>query len=179
MKKILIVVDYQNDFVDGALGFSGAELLDEGIAKKINSYPEGSVYYTLDTHTADYLNTREGKNLPIEHCIRQSHGWQVYGKTKAALEKINATAIEKRSFGINPSDKDVFSAFPRDVDEIELVGLVSNICVISNAVVMQSIYPEARITVDASLTGSFDKELNKKALDVMKGLQINVINYPE
>lgn len=176
MKKILFVIDYQKDFVCGALGFNGAELLDEGIAKKIQSYEPGCVFYTLDTHSQDYLHTREGKNLPVEHCIKGSEGWEVYNNTAIALKNSNAVAIEKHTFAIDSRDPDTINALPQSADEIELVGLVSNICVLSNAVALQTIYPEAKITVDASLTGSFDKEMNKKALDIMRGLQVNIIN---
>jgi len=174
MNKLLVVVDYQKDFVDGSLGFPGAETLDEGIARKVLSH-EGPVVYTLDTHPEEYLNTREGKALPVEHCIRRTDGWQVYGKTKEALQKIDAIEIEKKSFGISPGA--VGSLFVLEpVDEIELVGLVTNICVVSNAVIFQAAFPEAQIVVDASLCASFDPVLHEKTLDVLEGLQVKVIN---
>ncbi len=175
MKKILFVIDYQNDFVDGALGFEGAEKLDPGIAQKIREYGEGNVWYTLDTHYEDYLMTREGKNLPVTHCIKGSSGWQVYGETANALKEVNAVCIEKLSFGIDTSKEEVNSLLPENADEIELVGLVSNICVISNAVVLQSRYPGATIIVNSALTDSFDKPLNKATMNVLRGLQTKVI----
>ena len=174
MKKILVVVDYQRDFVDGALGFEGAELLDEGIATKVREYGAGSVFYTLDTHEADYLSTREGKNLPIEHCIKGSEGWKPYGRTAEALKEVGAVMLEKRSFGLDISRSDVSALLPEAVDEVELVGLVSSICVISNAVIFQTKYPEASVTVDSALTDGADKELHAAALKVMAGLQVNV-----
>ena len=175
MKKILVVIDYQNDFVDGALGFDGAEKLDEPIAEKIRSYGKGNVFYTLDTHYDNYLETREGKNLPVVHCIKNTPGWDVYGKTKQALNDVSAVGFCKDSFGLYITD-DVNDKLPESVNEIEFVGLVSNICVISNAVVFQTRYPEAKIIVDAALTDSFDKKLNESVLDVLEGLQVKVIN---
>lgn len=175
MKKILLVVDYQVDFVSGALGFAGAELLDRPIAEKIKEYGNGNVFYTLDTHFDNYLDTKEGKNLPVPHCIKGTAGWEVYGETKQALFDADAVCIEKRSFGIDLTDE-TLSKLPRAVDSVEIVGLVSNICVISNAVILNTLYSDAEITVDAALTASFDDMLNKEALDVMSGLQINVIN---
>ena len=174
MSKLLVVVDYQNDFVDGSLGFPGAEKLDEGIAEKVLTH-QGPVIYTLDTHPAEYLNTREGKALPVEHCIRKSEGWEPYGKTKEALDKVNATAVEKKSFGISPKTIESMD-LPESFDEIELAGLVTNICVISNAVIFQAAYPEAQIVVDASLCASFDPVLHDKTLDVLAGLQVKIIN---
>lgn len=174
MNRILVVVDYQADFVDGALGFKGAELLDEPISQKIREYGEGHVFYTLDTHFSDYLSTREGKNLPIEHCIKGTPGWLPYGKTADALKAVNAVALEKRSFGLDISDPSINAILPERVDEIELVGLVSSICVISNAVIFQTKYPEARVTVCSKLTAGADEELHAAALKVMAGFQVNV-----
>ena len=155
MNRYLFVIDYQNDFVDGALGFPGAEKLDEKIAAKVRAYGKGNVLFTRDTHVENYMDTREGKNLPVKHCIKGSFGWEVYGETAKALSEVEA---------------------PESADEIELVGLVSNICVVSNAVVLQSKYPEATIIVDAACTDSFDKSLNEKVLDVLAGFQVKVTN---
>lgn len=174
MEKYLFVIDYQNDFVDGTLGFAGAEKLDERIVAKIKEYGKGRVFYTRDTHFEDYLETREGKNLPVVHCIKDTFGWEVYGKTKQALEEVDAVAIDKLVFGMDISDPKIASVLPKEADEIELVGLVSNICVISNAVVLQTKYPDATIKVDAACTDSFDKALNEKVLDVLSGLQVKV-----
>ena len=176
MERYLFVIDYQNDFVDGALGFPGAEKLDGRIASKVRAYGPGRVLFTRDTHFENYLQTREGRNLPVVHCVRGSHGWQVYGDTARALEEVGAKAIDKLSFGMDISDPATAAVLPAQADEIELVGLVSNICVVSNAVALQSRYPEAKILVDASCTDSFDKGLHSKVLDVMEGFQVNVTN---
>ena len=176
MNRYLFVIDYQKDFVDGALGFPGAEKLDEGIAAKVRTYGKGHVLFTRDTHFENYLNTREGKNLPVVHCIQGTPGWECYGETARALAEVEAPAIDKLAFGMDITDPATTAVLPEQADEIELVGLVSNICVVSNAVVLQSRYPEATITVDAACTASFDKGLNDKVLDVLQGLQVKVIN---
>ena len=175
MERYLFVIDYQNDFVDGALGFPGAEKLDGPIAAKIRAYGPGKVLFTRDTHFDNYLQTREGKNLPVPHCIKGSHGWQVYGETAKALEEVGAKGIDKLVFGMDVTDPATAAVLPEKADEIELVGLVSNICVVSNAVVLQSKYPEATIIVDAACTDSFDKALHEKVLDVLAGFQVKVI----
>lgn len=176
MAGYLFVIDYQNDFVDGALGFPGAEKLDGKIAEKVRAYGKGRVYFTRDTHFDNYLETREGKNLPVVHCIKGSFGWQVYGETAKALEEVEAVGIDKRVFGMDVTDPATAFVLPASAEEIELVGLVSNICVVSNAVVLQSRYPEATIRVDARCTDSFDKGLHEKVLDVLEGLQVKVVN---
>ncbi len=174
MKRYLFVIDYQNDFVDGALGFPGAEKLDAPIAEKVRAYGKGHVLFTRDTHFENYLQTREGRNLPVVHCIKDTPGWQVYGETAKALAEVEAPAIDKLSFGLDVTA--AADVLPEEADEIELVGLVSNICVVSNAVVLQSRYPEAAILVDAACTDSFDKALHEKVLDVLAGFQVKVVN---
>ena len=176
MNRYLFVIDYQNDFVDGALGFAGAEKLDEKIAAKVRAYGKGHVLFTRDTHFENYLTTREGRNLPVPHCIKGTPGWQVYGETAKALAEVEAPAIDKLVFGMDVTDPATAAVLPESADEIELVGLVSNICVVSNAAVLQSKYPEATIIVDASCTDSFDKALHEKVLDVLSGFQVQVTN---
>ena len=176
MNRYLFVIDYQNDFVDGALGFPGAEKLDGPIAEKVRAYGKGHVFFTRDTHFDNYLQTREGKNLPVPHCIKGSHGWQVYGETAKALAEVEAPAIDKLVFGMDVTDPATAAVLPETAGEIELVGLVSNICVVSNAVVLQSKYPEATVIVDAACTASFDQALHEKVLDVLAGFQVTVIN---
>lgn len=176
MNRYLFVIDYQNDFVDGALGFPGAEKLDEKIAAKVRAYGKGHVLFTRDTHFENYPDTREGKNLPVKHCIKGSFGWEVYGETAKALAEVEAPAIDKLVFGMDVTDPATAAVLPETADEIELVGLVSNICVVSNAVVLQSKYPEATVIVDAACTDSFDKTLHEKVLDVLAGFQVKVIN---
>ena len=175
MKKLLVVVDMQNDFIDGSLGTAEAVAIVPNVVAKINNW-DGDIITTQDTHFNNYMETREGKNLPVEHCIKGSHGWQVYGETAKALEEVEAKAIDKLVFGMDVTDPATAAVLPESAEEIELVGLVSNICVVSNAVVLQSKYPEATIVVDASCTDSFDKDLHEKVLDVLSGFQVKVIN---
>ncbi len=174
MNKLLLIIDFQNDFVDGSLGFDGAEKLDSVIAEKIMFYRENNwdVAFTFDTHNEDYLSTLEGKNLPVEHCIKGTFGHNLYGKC-ATLIQPNDKLFFKPTFG---SGELYEYLKDKDYEEIEIVGLVSNICVISNAIISKTALPEASIIVDAACTDSFDKILNEKALDVMEGLQIKVLN---
>ena len=169
MKKLLIVVDYQNDFVNGSLGFPLAQKLEDGIAAKIEEYKNDEIIYTLDTHYENYADTQEGKNLPVSHCIKGTNGHKLYGKIQKLLE--GRRYFEKNTF---PSLELGKYLEGKDYDIIELCGLVSNICVISNAVIAKAACPEAQIIVDSVLTASADSELNQKAIDVMKGLQITV-----
>lgn len=176
MKKLLIVVDYQNDFVSGSLGFDGGKAIESNIAEKIRTYrAEGNdILFTLDTHGADYRFTEEGKHLPVEHCMKGSNGWELYGSV-AALRQPEDVCFEKATF---PSLQLGEYLSGKDYDAIELVGLVSNICVLSNAVIAKAALPNAHIVVDASCTASADEELHQKALDVMGGLHIEVIHRP-
>ncbi|WP_312645261.1 isochorismatase family cysteine hydrolase [Hydrogenoanaerobacterium sp.] len=173
-KKLLVVVDYQNDFVDGALGFPKAEQLEDAICAKIDTaHANGDdIVFTLDTHLADYLYTQEGKNLPVTHCVKGTAGWELYGKIKELA--VGHPQLEKNTFGCKVLFDYLLTA--PTYDEIELAGLVSNICVISNAVIAKTAQPEAAIVVDSNCTACFDPELHEKTLDVMEGLQIKVLN---
>lgn len=173
MARLLIVVDYQNDFVDGALGFPGAEKLHGPICDKIGEYRNrgDTVVFTKDTHRPDYLETQEGGNLPVIHCVRGTKGHDLYGKLEELAE--GCLVFEKYTFG---SDRLFDYLRSSGFSEIELVGLVSNICVLSNAVLAKTALPEAVIRVDASCTDSYDKELNDKTLDVLSGIQVHVTN---
>ena len=179
MKKLLVVIDYQKDFVDGALGFDKAVTLEEGINNKISKYlKEGNkVLFTYDTHEENYLESREGKNLPVVHCIKGTSGHNLFGSIREFENKENVYFCEKYGFGIAPEDMvKISQEIGEDLDEIEIVGVVTNICVISNFVMFQSQYRNANIVVDASLCASFDEELHNKTLDVIEGLQGKVIN---
>ena len=172
MKKLLIVVDYQKDFVDGALGFPGAELLDVPIAAKIAAYHAAGddVVFTFDTHAPDYLSTQEGRKLPLAHCIRGSEGWALYGATARAARE-DDRRFEKPTF---PSLALGEWLKGQNYGQIELVGLVSNICVLSNAVIAKAALPEAEIVVDAACTASSNADLHQKCLDVLEGIQVTV-----
>ena len=176
MNRYLFVIDYQNDFVDGALGFPGAEKLDGPIAAKVREYGPGHVFFTRDTHFENYLDTREGRHLPIVHCVKGTQGWELYGETAKACAEVGAVAIDKLVFGMDVTDPAIAAVLPEKADEIELCGLVSSICVISNACILQAKYPEAQLTVDARCTAGLTGEMNEKVLDVMENIQIQVTN---
>ena len=170
--KLLVVVDYQNDFVSGSLGFPGAEKLEGPILKKIQQYiiDGDEVVFTLDTHASNYLNTEEGRNLPVPHCIKGTDGHKLYGNV-SRISKFASAVFEKGTFG-----SEALFEYIRDgkYDQIELCGLASNICVLSNAVIAKTAAPYARITVDAGCTSCADPVMNEKALDVMQSFQIEI-----
>ncbi|WP_050697787.1 cysteine hydrolase family protein [Anaeromassilibacillus senegalensis] len=172
MKKLLIVVDYQNDFVTGALGFPEAAALEDAIHDKVQQYLDGGddVVYTMDTHGEDYSETQEGKKLPVPHCLCGSEGWQLHGRLRYQLAY--CPYFEKNTFG---STDLLHFLESKTYDSIELVGVVSNICVISNAVLAKAAQPEADIVVDAGCVASNDKAMQEKAFDVMENLHIRVI----
>lgn len=174
MKKLLIVVDYQVDFVNGALGFAGAEGLDGPIAQRIAAYRAAGddVVFTYDTHGADYARTQEGRKLPVAHCIGGTAGWELYGETGQAAQP-GDLRFRKPTF---PSLELAEWLKGRAYQQVELCGLVSHICVLSNAVMVKAALPETEIVVDANLTASYDATLHEKALDVLEGLQITVLH---
>ena len=179
MKNLLIVVDYQNDFVDGSLGFSGAKMLEDPILNKIKAYEANGdhIIYTFDTHYDDYLETREGKGLPIKHCLKETDGHALFGKVLDHYQKSNygdSFAIFKDTFGSVDLMKELVER--KQYETIELVGLVSYICVISNAIIAKTSQPEAEIVVDSSCTAGPDQELHEASLKIMSdALQIKVI----
>ncbi|MGN1182735.1 MAG: cysteine hydrolase family protein [Faecalibacillus sp.] len=173
MKKLLIVVDYQNDFVDGSLGFEGAELLDDYISQLIDFYHRNNddVIFTFDTHDSHYLQSQEGRNLPIVHCLKNSDGWKLYGKTGKKINQ-NDHCIYKNGFGSLELGNDLKE---KNYCQIRIVGIVSNICVLSNAIICKAALPEAEIIIDTKGIGSNDLDMQKKALDVLKNLQFQII----
>ncbi len=172
--KLLVVVDYQNDFVTGALGFPAAKEIESAICDKISEYiSQGyEVVFTLDTHTQKYLLTDEGKNLPIKHCIKGTSGHSLHGKA-ASLAR-DRLQLEKPTF---PSLELAKYIEGKSYCEIELCGVVTNICVISNAVMAKAAAPDCKITVDAACCASNDCELEKMSYEIMRNLHITVKNY--
>lgn len=174
MSKCLIVIDYQNDFVTGSLGFLKAKELDGRIAQKVKMYHDNGddVLFTFDTHDTDYLKSREGRYLPVEHCIKGADGHALYGKTGENL-RTEDRCFEKVTFG---SDELYEYLKKKDYERIELAGVVTNICVISNAVLARTAQPETDVVIDVSCVASNDDALNEAALKVIESLQIEVIN---
>lgn len=171
--KTLVVVDYQVDFVDGALGFPGAEKLEPVILGKIAECRSsgGQVIFTLDTHGSDYLNTAEGRKLPVVHCVKGTPGHSLYGKAAQSV-KPEDIVIEKPAFGSLELADLLRRIAP---DEVELCGLVTDICVISNAIIAKAALPESRVVVDSAACAAADPQAHSRALDVMRGVQIDVL----
>lgn len=174
--KTLIVVDMQNDFITGPLGTPEAQAIVPNVEKKIKEYRKAGnkIIFTRDTHRKNYLETAEGKKLPVEHCIKGTDGWQI--GVSAVLDEYKF--VDKNTFGyINWTE--VFSNYIYGKclieDGIELIGVCTDICVISNALILKATYPEANITVNASCCAGSTPEKHKAALEVMKSCQINVI----
>ena len=174
MKKFLIVVDMQKDFVDGALGFEGAETIIPGIADRIREYKSSGdeVVYTLDTHSDDYMNTAEGRNLPVPHCIKGSEGHALVEGLKPLLA--DAKCFEKPTFGSMELAKYIEANSGR-FTSIEVCGLVSNICVVSNTVLAKAASPESEIIVDSKLTKGLDPKMTEAALDVMRSIHVKLL----
>ena len=167
MKRTLIVIDMQNDFIYGALGTKEAQVIVPNVKKKIDKYLSrgDEVIFTRDTHTTHYLETNEGKHLPVEHCINGTWGWLVVDE----LSHPECQHINKPTFGYR------YWEIEDDFEDVELVGVCTDICVISNALILKAQFPEAKITVDASCCAGVTPESHQAALATMKMCQINVI----
>lgn len=174
MKKILVVVDMQNDFIDGSLGTAEAENIVENVCKKINAF-DGELILTMDTHSDDYLKTQEGKMLPVTHCIKNTHGWEIHQKIKSALSDKTYQIVEKPGFGSLDLPNIIKELAAGEKLEIELVGLCTDICVVSNALILKANLPEVKIFVESSCCAGVTKESHNAALLTMKSCQINVI----
>lgn len=173
MKKVLVVVDMQNDFIDGALGTKEAQAIVGRVIEKIKEYPEDCIYATRDTHEEDYLETSEGKNLPVPHCIRGSEGWQIREEIRAAM--LHAVIVDKPSFASLELADLLCRENEREELEIELVGLCTDICVVSNALLLKARLPETKISVDPSCCAGVTPESHEAALLTMKMCQIGLI----
>ena len=167
--KLLVVVDMQKDFVDGALGTLEAQAIVDNVVEKVKAAKEAGdqVIFTMDTHEANYLETAEGKNLPVEHCIRETAGWKLIPKLRPLTA--GTKIIQKPTFG---STQLSYLVAIGDYEEIEIVGLCTDICVISNALLLKATVPETPIIVDASCCAGVTPASHKNALEAMKMCQI-------
>lgn len=177
MKRLLVVVDMQNDFITGSLGTKEAVNIVENVLKKINEYDKNGdeIIFTMDTHFDNYMNTREGKFLPVSHCIKDTDGWKISTNITDVCDISNYKVYEKVTFGSSELAKDIMSGLYNDIDEIELVGLCTDICVISNALLIKSFLPEVPISVDSSCCAGVTSESHNNALEAMKMCQINIV----
>lgn len=171
-KRLLIVVDFQNDFVSGALGFKDANSIKDSVVSLLDEFVRNGehIVFTKDTHFADYLTTREGFSLPIIHCIKGTKGHDLH-ESVIGYEKYAKKVYEKVTFGSLELANDLKG---ENYEEIILVGLVTNICILSNALLAKAALPEANVVVIKSGVNSYDKELHDATLKVLAGTQIEI-----
>ena len=178
MSKLLIVVDMQNDFISGSLGTKEAEAIVEKVVQKIEVYKQQGhkVVYTRDTHEANYLCTKEGEKLPVIHCVKETWGWQLNEAVQRTVVSANQI-YDKGTFGAIALGEKVKSLWEEEPHlEIEVIGLCTDICVISNALLIKAYVPEIDMTVDAACCAGVTPESHENALNAMKMCQIDIIN---
>ena len=179
MKELLAVIDMQNDFITGILGTEEARAIVPGVCEKIKGW-QGDVILTRDTHSDNYLSTAEGKMLPVSHCIKGTEGWEVSADVWGAYTDVSKsgaghlfTSVDKVTFG---SIVLTFIANDIGYDRVVLCGVCTDICVISNAMLLRAALPEAEIVVDAACCAGVSPESHKRALEAMAPCNIKIIN---
>jgi nicotinamidase-related amidase len=176
MTKILIVVDMQNDFVDGSLGTKEAVGIVGNVVEKIKTFDGDNIIATLDTHTPDYLQTLEGMKLPVVHCVKMTKGWLINEEVLKALNDKKAITIQKQTFAATRLVNKIRKLMENDKDiEVTLIGLCTDVCVVSNAILLKAHFPNIKIVVDASCCAGVTPESHKAALTTMRACQIDVI----
>ena len=173
MKHFLIVVDMQKDFVDGALGTPEAQAIVDNVVRKIREF-EGTVFVTFDTHDEEYLHTAEGRRLPVPHCIKGTPGWELDARVAEALKDKPWIPVEKPTFGAVQLPELIESAAFRQDFGMELIGLCTDICVVSNALLLKANFPEVPIFVDASCCAGVTPASHEAALTTMAMCQITI-----
>ena len=173
MRKILIVIDMQNDFIDAALGTPEAAAIVEAVKEKIRSFPAADVIATMDTHGENYMDTQEGKYLPVPHCIKGSDGWRIRADIAELLS--GAKIYEKPTFGSTALAADLKELSRREEIELELIGLCTDICVVSNALLLKAVFPEAEIAVNPACCAGVTPEKHRAALETMQSCQIDLV----
>lgn len=174
--KYLIVVDMQKDFITGSLGTKEAQAIQAGVVEKVRTY-EGKVIFTRDTHGTDYLDTQEGKKLPVKHCIVNEEGWHLADELKDLQEKTGWKVYDKPTFGsVELASELKKESEQTAIEEIELCGLCTDICVISNALLLKAFLPEVPIAVDAKCCAGVTPESHQNALEAMKMCQVEIRN---
>ena len=168
--KYLIVVDMQKDFINGSLGSKLAEKIVPDVVEKVKNF-DGKVIYTRDTHFADYMQTQEGKKLPVPHSINDTDGWQICDELKDYANDV----VDKITFG-SVDLPGILKDYGNEIDEIELCGLCTDICVISNAMILKASFPETKIVVDGKCCAGVSVESHKTALEAMKAVQIEILD---
>jgi len=174
MKNILVVVDMQKDFVDGALGTKEAVAIVPKVVEKIRNF-SGDIFVTYDTHFENYMSTSEGKNLPVPHCIKGTDGWELDKSVAHALEDKQYTSVEKPTFGSVELPKLIAETAGDELFRVELIGLCTDICVVSNALLIKANFPEIEIVVDSACCAGVTPLSHDAALSTMKMCQIQVV----
>ena len=172
MRKILLVIDMQNDFIDGALGTPEAAAIVDSVAAEIGKYPAEDVFATRDTHAGNYLDTQEGRYLPVVHCVKGTPGWELNPKVAAALG--SAAIIDKPSFGSRELAQRIALLAQEDELDITLVGLCTDICVVSNALLLKAFLPETPVRVISACCAGVTPESHRAALQTMQMCQVQV-----
>ncbi len=172
MRKILVVVDMQNDFVDGSLGTKEAVGIVENVVEEIKKYRTEDIFATRDTHPENYLETQEGKHLPVVHCVKNTNGWEINKEVAAVLK--DAKIIDKPTFGSKELAEEITKIAEKEEVEVTLVGLCTDICVVSNALLIKAYLPEISVKVIASCCAGVTPESHEAALTTMKMCQVEV-----
>nr|WP_317429234.1 isochorismatase family cysteine hydrolase [uncultured Mitsuokella sp.] len=170
MRKVIVVIDMQNDFIDGALGTKEAQAMLPHLVAKLEREKDALLIFTQDTHSKNYMETQEGRNLPVLHCIKPEKGWEIAPSLQPFVKKA-AAVIEKPAFGSLELPKALAKLQP---DEVELVGLCTDICVISNAMILKTAFPELPVAVDASCCAGVTPTSHDNALQAMKMCQVDI-----
>ena len=174
MKKVLVVIDMQNDFIDGALGTDEAVKIVGSVAEKIREYEGQTVFATRDTHEENYLETAEGRHLPVPHCIRGTKGWEIRPEIAGALAQADAQVIDKPTFGSEVLARKLQKMAEQEEISIEIAGLCTDICVVSNALLIKAKLPETPLRVDPACCAGVTRESHEAALLTMKMCQVDV-----
>jgi nicotinamidase-related amidase len=174
MKHFLVVVDIQNDFVNGALGTAEAVAMLPAAERKIKDFA-GEIFVTYDTHFEDYMDSAEGKKLPVEHCIKDTEGWSLNARIAEVLDEREYTGIQKTTFGSTILPLAIKEAAGDEDFDITLIGLCTDICVVSNALILKANFPEKNIIVDSACCAGVTPETHEAALTTMKMCQIDVL----
>ena len=176
MKKVLVVVDMQNDFIDGSLGTVQAQGIVSKVISKIKSYPADCIYATRDTHGEDYMETQEGKYLPVAHCIRGTDGWELIPELEELKDSRKVQCFDKPAFGSVALAEALRAMYQAgELEAVELVGLCTDICVVSNALLIKAFMPELPVSVDASCCAGVTPEKHAAALETMRSCQIQIL----
>lgn len=174
MKKVLIVVDMQKDFVNGSLGTKEAVAIVDAVVEKVKNF-DGEVIFTRDTHFENYMDTQEGKNLPVVHCVKDTEGWQIIPELKVLCEEKGCKCYDKPTFGSRELAEDLKNMYDvGELESVELIGICTDICVVSNALMIKAFMPELPVALDSACCAGVTPEKHEAALETMRSCQILV-----